>query len=362
MTGEWPERVPAVRDLATEANGWVQHAEALALFADAQLVNRRDVWGAYIAPERRVIGEQYTYTAPGKKWRGTTKLDAWRLAQHFRGASQGHVKGLHSTADDDTSRWGGCDFDAHDAPQAAYLVALRDAAVSIVERLAEYGAAPVLEDSNGVGGWHVWVYFDAPVPTADVYTWLDALAERARLAFGVAIETYPKQASARGGFGNWLRLPGRHHSKAHWSRVARPGESWASGADAARVLLSWPSSPAGIVPPASVWPLRSVGAPVESSSRTDLPAVRSPVIADYVSQLGHGAAGSGRSIRLFHLARFLRHRMRATETEAFAIMRAWNAHNSPPLPESKLSSTWENAETYNTRVPLVAHDGGRHAA
>ena len=95
--------------------------------------------------------------------------------------SQGHVIGLHSTGANDQSRWGAFDFDAHDNPPREYLEALADAAVAIVERLAEYGAAPLLEDSNGRGGWHVWVYFDQPAPTADVYAWLDALAERARL-------------------------------------------------------------------------------------------------------------------------------------------------------------------------------------
>ena len=252
-------------------------ANDLAACVDARMVNRRDVWGAYVAPARREPSKQYTFTAPGLQRRGSTSLDPWRIARHLRGTSHGDVLGLHSTSADDRSRWGAFDFDAHDAPAPEYREALADAAVAIVERLAEYGAAPLLEDSNGKGGWHVWVTFDAPVATADVFAWLDALAERARLDFGVSIETFPKQPSARGKFGNWLRVPGLHHTRAHWSRLARPGEPWRMGEDAARTLLSWPATPASVVPPASAWPLRSVGV-VESVTPLGLPAQRTPLI------------------------------------------------------------------------------------
>ena len=357
----WPPPLPIARDVDAEARGWRDAASDLASFLDTHLINRRDVWGAYIAPERREADKQHTYTAPGLKWRGVAVLERWRLDRHFRAESQGHVIGLHSTGPDDTSRWGGFDFDAHDNPPPDYLEALKDAAVAIVERLAEYGAAPLLEDSNGRGGFHVWVRLEEPAPTADVFQWLDHLADRARLDHGVAIETYPKQPSARGAFGNWLRLPGRHHTKPHWSRVARPGEGWRVGTDAARALLAWPATPASVVPPANAWPLRSAGVASDASTSTELPAERSPIISAYLEKLKHGNAGSGRSNRLFNLARFLRHGMQCTDAEALPILHAWNVGNSPPLAEAKVLETWSNAGTYASE-PYQLREGVRRVA
>jgi hypothetical protein len=360
-TVTWPDTLPTARDLTREAGEWRVHASALAPFVDAHLVNRRDVWGGYFPLERREPGQPYTYTAPGKEWRGRAILDAWRIARHLSGESEGHVIGLHSSSADDWSRWGGFDFDAHDNPPADYLEALALAALSIVERLAEYGAAPLLEDSNGAGGWHVWVYFDAPARTADVFAWLDALAERARLDFGVAVETYPKQASVRGAFGNWLRLPGRHHKRAHWSRVARPGEAWRSGAAAVHTLLAWPATPAAVVPPADAWPLRSAGIVDATPHSYALPSERAPLIRAYLHKLEHGHAGSGRSNRLFSLARFLRHGMQCDESTALGIMHAWNVGNAPPLDDAKVLATWRNTAVYNARPYFLRH-GGSHAA
>ena len=357
----WPERTPVTRDLEAEARGWQHNAHELASFTIERLVNRRDVWGAYVPPERREAGKQHTYTAPAKARRGMVQLSHSHVSRHFRAASSGDVIGLHSTSAADFSRWGGFDFDAHGAQPREYLDALQRAAVALVERLAEYGGAPMIEDSNGAGGWHVWVYFDQPAPTADVYAWLDALAERERLAHGVAIETYPKQSSARGAFGNWLRLPGRHHTKDHWSLVARPGEAWRSGADAARTVLAWPASPAAMIPPAQSWPIRSIGLVSCASTPAALPVDRAPVILAYLRKLSHGQAGSGRSDRLFSLARFLRHGMQCTESEALGILHAWNAGNAPPLAHEKVLATWRNADTYSVR-PFTLRTGERHAA
>lgn len=356
---DWPAPLPTVRDVNTEARGWRAHAGEVATCYDTRLVNRRDVWGAYLPPERRTTGARATYTAPSKAKRGAWQLDAWRLTRHVLGESPGHLVGVHSTSAEDTSRWGAFDLDAHGPQPVAYLDSLRAAAADLASQLAAAGAFPLVEDSNGAGGWHVWVAFDRPAPTAAVYVWLDALAERARLTFGVAVETYPKQASARGAFGNWLRLPGRHHTRPHWSRVARIGEAWASGSDAALVLVEWSATPVSVIPPASSWSVRGFGTPALASA--DMPSDRAPIIRSYVRQLAHGHAGSGRSDRLFSLARFLCHGMRCTEGEALGIMRAWNAGNVPPLPDAKVVATWTNAGTYSAK-PYALRAGGRYAA
>ncbi len=199
------------------------------------------------------------------------------------------------------------------------------------------------------------------MPTAQVFAWGDALAERARLDFGVSVETFPKQASARGAFGNWLRLFGRHHTRPHWSRVARLGEPWKSGADAVRTVLDWPATPAHVVPPLSVWPLRCIGTPASTNLAGIMPAERAPIIRAYLRQLPHGNAGTERSNKLFSLARFLRHGMHCTDAEALPILRAWNAGNTPPLDDAKVTKTWENSAMYNATA-YTLRSGGRHAA
>jgi hypothetical protein len=359
---QWPAPLPTDRDLRGESRAWRHHADALSHFFDRHLVNRRDVWGAYVSPERRVQGMASQYTAPGKAKRGTVALEAWRLRRHVLGLSHGDVLGLHSTSATDTSRWGAFDLDAHGPQDPAYQHALTLAAGWLAAQLTNAGAVPLVEDSNGAGGFHIWVYFDSPVPTAQVFAWFDALAERARLDFSVAVETYPKQASARGAFGNWLRVPGLHHTRPHWSRVARLGEPWQSGADAVRTVLDWPATPAHVVPPLSAWPLRSTGITTTTSTNaTSLPADRAPIIRAYLRNLAHGSAGTGRSDKLFSLARFLRHGMRCPDAEALPILHAWNAGNTPPLDDEKVVATWQNSATYSSK-PYTLKQGGRNAA
>lgn len=357
---DWPPPVPTARELDAESQWWRVNAADVGQFVDRHLVNRRDVWGAYLPADRRTNGA--SYTAPVKAHRGVWQLDAWRLTRHARGESVGHVLGLHSTSPDDTSRWLAFDLDAHGAPEAGYRDRLTHAAGWLAAQLDKAGAVPLVEDSNGAGGYHVWIYFPEPMPTAQVYAWGDALAERARLDFGVSVETFPKQASARGAFGNWLRLPGRHHTKPHWSRVARVGGAWQSGADAVRTVLDWPATPVGVVPPLSAWPLRSTGITTSTHTSTaSIPTERAPIIRAYLRQLPHGNAGTERSNKLFSLARFLRHGMQCTDAEALPILRAWNAGNTPPLDDAKVVATWDNSAIYNTRAYKL-QNGGRNAA
>jgi hypothetical protein len=327
---------------------WMSAAAPLGAFFDANLVNRRDVWGAYIATDRREAGKQSTYTAPSLPRRGTDTLEAWRVARHFAGESTGHVIGLHSTSPSDTSRWGAFDFDVHEDQSPEFVDRLLSAALDIAAKIVNAGGAPILEDSNGKGGLHLWIRFDAPVPTADCFAWLRRFADDAAAEWQVPIETYPKQASARGAFGNWLRLPGRHHTREHWSRVSVPGAPWYAGADAVAVLLAWQGTPAAVVPPAPVVEIPEH--PMAVSDRSTLSEVPAEIrLQRYLGKLPHGNAGSGRSNRLYSLGRFLRNTLRLSDFEALSVLLAWNAGNHPPLSDAKVLETWRNTEKYNSR-------------
>ena len=100
------------------------------------------------------------------------------------------------------------------------------------------GFRPLLTDSNGRGGYHLVVSFRAPVPAALVYTFLRWLTDdHAAHGLTSAPEHFPKQPALTGKrFGNWLRLPGAHHSQPHYSLVW-DGSRWLAGAEAVAYLL-----------------------------------------------------------------------------------------------------------------------------
>lgn len=353
---------------ATEATGWHAQAEALAAFVVAHLPNRTDVWGGYLPPAHRVPDRAVTYTAPAILRRGSVTLTGARLIRHFRATDGGDTIGLHTTSPDDTSRWFGLDFDVHEedadgADLTTHRLRVDEAVAWCVDALGER-CALLLEDSNGNGGRHLWARFDAPVSTPALFVLLATTADACEQATGYRPETYPKQPNRprkKDGapqLGNWLRLPGLHHTRPHWSRLARPGDAWQSGADAAALLLAWPATPANAVPPLSAYPKpaappASSGVPYRRPGETlERPSQRADRIARYVDKLPHGTAGTGRSDHCYRLACFLRYDMGCTDAEALGVLHAWNCGNMPPLPEWKVAETWENAATY----------GGRRAA
>ncbi|WP_434480895.1 TOTE conflict system archaeo-eukaryotic primase domain-containing protein [Gemmatimonas sp.] len=350
------------RDIARESSAWRASAAALAAFVDASLPNRRDVWGGYIARADRPTWGKVT-TAPAKFRRGLDLLSPAVLARHFGARDESQVIGLHTTSVDDTSRWFGLDFDVHEDDGAPITPAHREAvnaACAWCVRALSDSCALLCEDSDGDGGRHLWVRFDAPVETPALYVWLTALAAACREATGYAPETYPKQArlplNSHGvpQCGNWLRLPGLHHTRAHWSRFVTADGAWASGADAVATLLSWAPTPAAVIPPLSAWPQPAPRVRPDYRLPLTVPTNRAYRIERYVAKVPHGVAGTGRSNHLYRLAAFLRHDMQCSDSEALPVLFAWNGGNLPPLSDVKIRETWENAATYG-------HGGARAA-
>ncbi len=77
--------------------------------------------------------------------------------------------GLHTTSPENTCRWLVIDIDHHGEsdPDAEYRN--EDAAIAIRDKLENQGVISLLMSSNGRGGFHLWVIFDAPIDTATVY-------------------------------------------------------------------------------------------------------------------------------------------------------------------------------------------------
>src|SRR5262249_10405107 len=90
--------------------------------------------------------------------------------------------------------------------------------------LKAFGFHPLLIDSNGKGGFHLYVFFDQPIITSHVRQlgrWLTR--DWRERGLNGPPEVFPKQPEIAlegdGSFGNWTRLFGRHHKHDHWSQV-----------------------------------------------------------------------------------------------------------------------------------------------
>ena len=202
------------------SNAWSTHATELAQWANDRLVNRSDAWGGYYAKD----GESRQTTNKGQ-------LSLEDLAVHF--SHDGQTIGLHTTGTDGMCAWGAIDIDNHDgagSPEKNLEAAL---AWYKILKCREY--APILEDSNGNGGYHIWVLFSEEVAHERVYYWLQQLVADYTSRGVAKPETFPKQATPTA-YGNWLRLPGHHHKREHWSRFWN-GEKWVEGEEAVALLL-----------------------------------------------------------------------------------------------------------------------------
>ena len=225
----------------TIAMAWQAEAAALASWAKDRLVNRTDVWGLYAHWTDEDGVDHGSMTAPPKKQRGKLCLTELDLERHFRGVP-GQIKGLHSTSPANTCLWFSFDYDNHDhdPEQAARNLAQ---ALLLIEHLRDYGFVAILEDSNGDGGYHVWVLLASPAPSAGVY----AFAQQMVTELALFAEVFPKQAEVGKSFGNFLRIPGKHHSRDHWSRIYESGR-WLEGQEAVAAILNAPVNDPALLP------------------------------------------------------------------------------------------------------------------
>jgi hypothetical protein len=213
---------------------WAARAQELADWAMERLVNRKDVWGQYsvLTPaERRREGKSYkAMTLPRVEMRGQDMVTIDKLTRHF--ASRHHRKpqiiGLHTTSKEGTCRWFGIDIDMHDETKADAEDHARrnlNGALEWFRQLQAQGYDPLLFDTNGNGGYHLWVLLAEPAPADDVYAMVKGLAESwASAGLFEEPETFPKEYR-EDSIGVWFRLPGLHHTNFHYGRVWS-GDDW----------------------------------------------------------------------------------------------------------------------------------------
>jgi hypothetical protein len=229
ITGEW-------RDRAVELSAWVM----------THMVNRTDVWGRYV--HRKGDESTRAITAPFRDERGKVFLDLDSLRKHFRAGQPSGQLGVHSASRDLTSRWLAIDIDMHD-PEDNLSVSPDGnltAARGWRQALVDQGLDPLLMDSNGIGGFHLLVIFSEPMSTAGVHRFASLLvADYQRRGLDRRPEVFPDKPTWDR-YGDWLRLPGRHHTRPHFTRVWNDepfaDSPWLAGHEAIdRILATRPA-------------------------------------------------------------------------------------------------------------------------
>ncbi len=224
----------------------MRYADDLAEWAMERLVNRRDVWSQYTLRDGKV--GVVMLPIPERRKLGTDMVTITKLHRHFSAKSVAHLIGLFSISDHSTCKWFAVDVDLHDEtlPGADEIAEANfAAALEWAEKLRDQGMDPLLLDSNGVGGYHVWVLFDKEYPLADVFDFADDLrSDWDRLGLPRKPEIFPpKRIVAPDDLPYTLRTPGRHHTRHFYTRVwnfdAIAGENeWLEGGDAIEVMLA----------------------------------------------------------------------------------------------------------------------------
>jgi hypothetical protein len=322
-------------------------SQSLADWTWRLLVNRTDVYGGYLPPELRSKTKK-SVTKPCVADRGHLFLRPWVLHRHYAGLRPDHVVGLHSTSPDNTCRWVATDLDYHGkggpSPEAN-----RRAALGWYGKLTGLGFRPLLTSSNGAGGYHLRVIFNTPVPSAVAFhlaTWLTA--DYAVYGLTARPETFPKQARLDPGrYGNWLRLPGRHHTRDYWSKVwdGSRGLRWR---DATDFILSIPGDDPGLIPAGIEPPPRPPDLARRSVFNQTVTGGGSPYarILAYMSKLPHLGEGQGRDDVAYNLAAFLTHDLQLSDAEALPHVVEWDKGNTPPKGEDRLREVIANARKY----------------
>jgi hypothetical protein len=227
------------------ASEWQVYSGPLADWAMERLANRRDVWSQYTLRD----GEVRVVMLPIKERRkaGTDMVTLNKLRRHFAGRAVSHLIGLHSISDHATAKWFAIDIDLHDesiANSDDVAAANLAAALEWTARLRSAGFDPLLFDSNGVGGYHIWVLLDKEYPLADVFDYADSIrSDWEELNLPRRPEIFPpKREVDEDDLPYTLRLPGRHHTRKHFTRVRNfdplVEQEWLEGGEAIEAILS----------------------------------------------------------------------------------------------------------------------------
>lgn len=133
--------------------------------------------------------------------------------------------GVYQVSPDNTVKWAVYDLDLGKLPTDEGFEILRKQLVKIKEKLtSKISVQSILVEFSGGKGYHLWVFFDPPIPAIVANRLLRNVMKEAEVQVN---EIFPKQDQLTGkGYGNLMKLPlGTHRASGRRSEIY-DGETW----------------------------------------------------------------------------------------------------------------------------------------
>lgn len=225
------------------ANQWQARAADLSRWTMKHMINRSDLWVSHMPPSRQKKG-QFATVMPKMSRRGKKKITDQIINMHFQGNRIDHLVGLHANSDTHTARWLGVDISRRGEHDTAKPGDNFQAALDWADKLKSFDVDPLVLDSDGAGGFRLLVIFDQAVDTRRLNEiGRDLITDWGHRDLVHAPHVWPSwPAEPVDAVEHFMRLPGRHPTNAHWSRVW-DGEKWLEGNDAVEAILTMKTSP-----------------------------------------------------------------------------------------------------------------------
>lgn len=305
-------------------NGWQSEAERLSQWCLERMAIKLDRHGCYLAD--------------GSALWSSSELTQEVLESHFRGAQ---TIGLGTTSVNDRCLFVALDLDNHvsehdDNVNLSY-------ALVVAERLWSLGFCPVIEDSDGKGGIHLFVFFSTPVKSETAFNFIRSVVKDYKQHKLDRIECFPKQrtvSNTKMKCGNYIRVPGKHHKRDHWSRFWKDGQ-WLPAEDSAAFLLAQSGDDPKQIPAACTE--ASCGSK-KAVSKFD--GESSQVMSDarrHIQEHPGAIAGKRGHDVTFKMACDLVRGFELSDDDALKLMEQWNKKCSPPWATADLEKKVSDA-------------------
>ena len=143
-------------------------------------------------------------------------LEVKDVVEHFAGRK---TIGIYVMRSDDTVKFAAIDVDiAKNASEdeEILLSSCKVVAQEVYKLVTAEGLKAYVEFS-GKKGYHIWIFFDAPVPAYKIRYVLKKIVEKINVPDNLKVEVFPKQDKLNGGLGNLIKAPlGKHVRTGKW--------------------------------------------------------------------------------------------------------------------------------------------------